>query len=50
MFYAERSKYPCHPGMKFQLEVKGTCSSKKSHPGVNFTSPTFNMPLIVSGG
>ena len=35
----------------FQPEVKGTCISKKSHsgvkfyPGVNFTSPTCNMPL-----
>ena len=37
----------------FQPEVKGTCISKKKknqpglkfHSGVNFTSPTFNMPL-----
>ena len=43
------------PGVKtfrFQPEVKGTCISKKSHPGlkfhpgVNFTSLTCNMPLI----
>ena len=52
--YAERSKYPFHPGVEifsFQPEVKGTCISKKIHhglkfhPGVNFTSPTCNMSL-----
>ena len=43
------------PGWKFsdsnfQPEVKGTCISKRSHPGVkfysgvNFTLPTCNMP------
>ena len=53
-YHAERSKYPFHPGVEifsFQPEVKGTCISKKIHPGlkfhprVNFTSPTCNMPL-----
>ena len=37
-----------HPGVEifsFQPEVKGTCISKKSHPGVNLTLPTCNMPL-----
>ena len=36
------------PGVEifsFQLKVKGTCISKKIHPGVNFTSLTCNMPL-----
>ena len=39
---------PFHPGVEifsFQPEVKGTCISKKIHHGVNFTSPTCNMPL-----
>ena len=37
--------------LSFQPEVKGTCISKKIHPGlkfhpgVNFTSPTCNIPL-----
>ena len=47
-YHAERSKYPFHPGVEifsFQPEVKDTCISKKIHPGVNFTSPTCNMPL-----
>ena len=53
-YHAERSKYQFHPGVKifsFQPELKGTCISKrihpglKFHPGVNFTSPTCNMPL-----
>ena len=41
-------KYPFHPGVEifsFQPEVKGTCILKKIHPGLNFTSPTCNMPL-----
>ena len=35
-------------GGKFQFSARGeinTCISKKSHPGVSFTSPTCNMPL-----
>ena len=35
-YHAERSKYPFHPGVEifsFQPEVKGTCISKKIHPG-----------------
>ena len=49
-------KYPFHPIVEifsFQPEVKGRCISKKIHPelkfhsGVNFTSPTCNMPLRV---
>ena len=47
-YHAERSKYPFHPGVEifsFQPEVKGTCISKKIHHGVNFASPTCNMPL-----
>ena len=51
---AERSKYPFYPRgeiFSFQPDVKGTCFSKKIHPGLkfnpweNFTSPTCNMPL-----
>ena len=52
-------KISISPGVEifsFQPEVKGTCISKKTkqnknqpglkfHSGVNFTSPTFNMPL-----
>ena len=37
-----------HPRVEicsFQPEVKCACISKKSHPGVNFTSATCNMPL-----
>ena len=30
-----------------QPEVKGTFISKKTDPGVNFTSPTCNMPLKI---
>ena len=47
-YHAERSKYPFHPGVEifsFQPEVKGTCISKKIHPGGNFTSPTCNRTL-----
>ena len=53
-YHVERSKYSFHPRVEifsFQLEVKGTCISKKIHPklkfhpGVNFTSPKCNMPL-----
>ena len=42
------SKYPFHSGVEsfsFQPEVKDTCISKKSQPGVNFTSPRCNIPL-----
>ena len=34
-------------GGNFQPEVKGMYISKISHPGVNFTLPTCNMPLIA---
>ena len=47
-YHAEGSKYPFHLGVEifsFQPEVKGTCMSTNIHPGVNFTSPTCNMPL-----
>ena len=49
-YHAERSKYPFHPGeemFSFQPEVKGTCVLKKSHPGVNFTSPTCNISVTL---
>ena len=42
------SKHPFHSGVEsfsFQPEVKGTCISKKSQLGVNFTSPRCNIPL-----
>ena len=41
-------KCEIRPGVEicsFQPEVKGTCISKTSHPGVNFTSPMCNMPV-----
>ena len=51
-------KIPCrkvkilyHPGVEIfslQPEVKGTYISKKTHPGMNFTSPTCNMPLTLT--
>ena len=53
-YQAKRSKYPFHPGVEnfsFHPGLKGTCISKKIpsgvkfQPGVNFTSPTCNMPL-----
>ena len=52
--HAERPQYQFHPGVEvfsFQPEVKGTCIAKKIHrglkfhSGVNFTSPTCNIPL-----
>ena len=50
-YHAERSKYPFYPGVEifsFQHEVIGMRISKKTHPRVNFTSPTRNMPLSYS--
>ena len=53
-YHTERSQYQFHPVVEifsFQPEVKGTCISKKIHPGLKFhpgvifTSPTCNMPL-----
>ena len=44
------SKYLFHLGVEifiFQPEVKGTCISKKTHPGVNFTLHTCNMPVTL---
>ena len=49
-YHTKRSKYPFYPGVEifsFHPEMKVTCISKKSHPGVNFTSPTCNMPLSL---
>ena len=49
-YHTERSKYLFYPRVEiFSIhpEVKVTCIPKKSHPRVNFTSPTCNMPLSL---
>ena len=47
-YHAERSKYPFPRGENFQFSARGeryVYLKKWKHPGVNFTSPTCNMPL-----
>ena len=46
----QKGQNTIHPGVEilsFQPEMKGMCISKKSHPGVIFTSPTYNMPQRI---